>query len=77
MSTTPHAPHTALRYEVEVLDNGRLELAVPFSAGARVVVFVIEEPEGPDETLDDLVSAAETSLGFWDNPYDDEDWNNA
>ena len=77
MSATPNSPYAALRYEAEVLENGRLELAVPFTAGARVVVFVIEEPEGPDDTLRDLVSAAESSLGFWDNPYDDEDWNDA
>ena len=77
MSATPQSPHTALRYEAKLLEDGRLELAVPFSAGARVVVFVIEEPEGPNETLSDLVSAAESSLGFWDNPHDDEDWNDA
>ena len=32
------------------------------------------EKETP-EVWDDLVSAAQSSLGFWDNPYDDEDWN--
>jgi hypothetical protein len=30
----------------------------------------------PDE-FEGLVEAAETSLGFWDNPWDDEDWNSA
>jgi hypothetical protein len=29
------------------------------------------------DTFDDLVTAAESSLDFWDNPYDDEDWNGA
>jgi hypothetical protein len=77
MSATPQSPHTALRYEAEVLEHGRVELTVPFSAGSRVVVFVIEEPEGSSEMLSDLVSAAESSLGFWDNPYDDKDWNDA
>lgn len=42
---------TALKYEVEVQDQGRVELHVPF--------------------------ASESSLGFWDNPLDDEDWNHA
>ena len=28
-------------------------------------------------TFDDLLSAAESSLDFWDNPFDDEDWNDA
>jgi len=35
-----------------------------------------ETPESTD-TFDDLVAAAESSLGFWDNPYDDEGWNDA
>lgn len=74
MSEGTHVPQAALKYEVEVQDHGRVELMVPFSPGAKVAVFVIEEPQGE---LIDLVSAAQSSLGFWDNPYDDEDWNNA
>ena len=69
-----HVPHAALKYEAEVQEDGRVELTVPFSPGAKVAVFVIEEPL---ETTHDLVSAAQSSLDFWDNPYDDEDWNNA
>jgi hypothetical protein len=65
---------TALKYDVEVKDNGRVELTVPFPAGAHVVVFVIE---GGEEPFSDLLSASKTSLDFWDNPFDDEDWNNA
>jgi hypothetical protein len=30
----------------------------------------------PDE-FNDLVAAAADNLGFWDNPWDDEDWNDA
>lgn len=30
-----------------------------------------------DGALKDLLSAAESSLGLWDNRFDDEDWNNA
>lgn len=67
-------PQTALKYEVEVRDHGRVELQVPFAPGARVVIFVIPQPQ---ETFTDLVAAAESSLAFWDNPLDDEDWNNA
>jgi hypothetical protein len=34
------------------------------------------EPVTPDEVLlNDLLTAAESSLDFWDNPFDDEDWN--
>ncbi len=67
-------PQTALKYDAEVKENGRLELTVPFPTGAHVIVFVIE---AADDVLDDLLLAAQTSLDFWNNPFDDEDWNNA
>ena len=68
-------PVTALRYNVEVADEGRIELRVPFPHGAQVVVYVIEEPAA--ESFTDLLVAASTSLDFWDNALDDEDWNHA
>ena len=74
MTQSVRGPQTALKYEVEVRDQGRVEVQVPFAPGARVVVFVIPEPQ---ETFGDLMAAAESSLGFWDNPLDDEDWNDA
>ena len=64
---------TALKYDVELKESGRLELDVPFPAGAHVIVFVIES----GDTFDDLLMASASSLDFWNNPYDDEDWNNA
>ena len=64
---------TALKYEIEVNKDGQVELTVPFPAGVRVTVFVVET----GESFSDLLGAAESSLAFWDNPYDDEDWNNA
>ena len=64
---------TALKYDVEVKENERVELSVPFPAGAHLIVFVIQA----DDAFDDLLMAAESSLDFWDNPWDDEDWNNA
>jgi hypothetical protein len=73
MSREIVTPQTALKYDVEVQEHGKVELTVPFAAGARVAVFVLEEPDD----FSDLVAAAESSLGFWDNPYDDEDWNHA
>jgi hypothetical protein len=66
---TSSEPVAALKYETEVLAEGRVEVAVPLHAGARVTVFVI--PESRDN-CDDLVAAAGSALGFWDNPYDDE-----
>jgi hypothetical protein len=73
MSGEMATPQTALKYDVEVQENGKVELTVPFAAGARIAVIVLEEPDD----FSDLLAATQTSLGFWDNPYDDEDWNNA
>lgn len=65
---------TALKYELEVPEDGRVELQVPLPGGSRITVFVVAEPA---DEAEDLVLAAESSLDFWDNPYDDEDWNDA
>ena len=67
-------PRTALKFEVEVTENGRVELPVPFGAGTRLTVFVIEPSE---DATHDLLEASQSSLDFWDNTFDDEDWNNA
>ena len=72
MTTDARFPTQALKYEVEVQAHGRVELHVPFTPGVRIVVFVIEEPL---DTFGDLAAAAESSLAFWDHPFDDEDWN--
>lgn len=64
---------TALKYDVEVNKDGLVELAVPFPAGAHVTVFILET----GESFTDLLFASQSSLAFWDNPLDDEDWNNA
>ncbi len=64
---------TALKYDAEVNRDGRVELTVPFPPGAHVTVFVLEA----GETFSDLLKAAESSLDFWNNSMDDEDWNNA
>ncbi len=65
-------PQTAYKVDAEVQENGKLDLKVPLPTGARVVVFVIEA----SETFKDLLEASESSLCFWDNPYDEEDWSN-
>jgi hypothetical protein len=66
-------PQTALKYDVEVQEHGKLELTVPFSQGVRVAVFVVEK----SDEFGDLILATQSSLDFWDNPMDDEDWNHA
>lgn len=62
----------ALTYEVEIEEDGLVALRLPLPAGARATIVVIPEPNYP---FDDLLQAASSSLDFWDNPYDDEDWN--
>jgi hypothetical protein len=62
---------TALKYEAEVKTDGRIEVAVPLLPGSKVTVFVIQE----SDTFGDLLLASQSSLEFWNNPYDDEDWN--
>jgi len=65
---------TAMKYETDVKEHGRVELRVPLPVGSHVTVFGVPEQAEP---ADDLLSAAQSSLDFWDNPLDDEDWNNA
>lgn len=52
--------------------GGRVEVSLPLPPGTAVEVIVIVP--GADDTSD-LVAAAESATGFWDNPLDDEDWN--
>jgi hypothetical protein len=67
-------PKTALKYDVEVIEAGRVELQGPFLPGEHVTIFVVKEFTDP---FDDLLQAAQSSFDFWDNSFDDEDWNNA
>lgn len=72
MATDDRHPRTALTYEVHARDDGRVEFVGPFQPKERLTVIVI--PEAGRE-FDDLVAAAGSTLEFWDNPFDDEDWN--
>jgi len=74
MNTFAAMPQSALKYEVDVQEDGRVVFRVPFQPGAKVVVFVIGEAQ---DSFPDLVSAAQSSIDFWENPLDDEDWNDA
>lgn len=66
--STPAMP---MRFDLEVPADGRLELSVPLLAGSKITVYVTE----PAAEWDDLLSAAASSTEFWNNPFDDEDWN--
>ena len=64
----------ALKFRVAVKKNGRLEIPrLPLTEGANVEVIILEQQIDPD----DLLVAAQTGLTFWDNPIDDEVWNDA
>lgn len=63
-----------LLYHVEVPPDGRIELQVPLPAGSQVSVYVVEHS---GTGSDDLLEAAASSTDFWNNPADDEDWNDA
>lgn len=65
---------TAFKYKLNVQEGGKVELSVPLPKGTRVAVLVVEESE---DDFSDLVLAAQSSLDFWNNPIDDEVWNNA
>ena len=49
-----------------------LQEKVNFTKQVKVIVTFLEEPT---ENFDDFFTAAQSSLDFWDNPFDDEDWN--
>jgi hypothetical protein len=65
--------HQPLRFDLQVPPDGRIELQLPLPAASHVTVFVVDERG----TFDDLLAAANSSTAFWDNPQDDEDWNDA
>ncbi len=73
MATEHRPPQSAMHYDVTADAHGRVELTGPFRPGQRLTIFVLPEAE----EFTDLTAAATTSLEFWDNPLDDEDWNEA
>ena len=62
-----------LEFDAQVSETHRIDIEVPFPSGQRVRVLVLPA----DDEFSDLMQASESSLDFWDNPLDDEDWNNA
>lgn len=62
-----------LRYDIDVPPSGRIELQLPLPTASHVTVYVVEE----QREFDELLTASSTSTDFWNNPEDDEDWNDA
>ena len=67
-------PQTAYRFETEIGPQGKLDLNTSIPEGTRVEVLILTPVK---DEFAELLSAAVSSAEFWDNPYDDEDWNNA
>jgi hypothetical protein len=65
---------SSIRVDAVVGPGGRLELSVPLPPGTAVQVIVSDTET---DNCRDLIEAAQSSIGFWDNPLDDEDWNDA
>ena len=74
LKTCTKIPQKAFTYNVEVNNNGRLELDVPLLTGAKVVVFIVEQEQ--TDSFDDLLDACQGSTDFWNNSFDEE-WDNA
>ena len=64
----------AYKFVATINPQGKVEIDVPLPPGTPVEVLILSPPE---DTYADLVEAATSSLGFWDNAMDDEDWNDA
>src|SRR5205085_10134443 len=65
-------PHQAYKFTAEVGEGGKVELTLPLPQGSRVEGVVLTDPE---DEFADLRDAAASSMGFWDNPLDDAEWN--
>jgi len=66
----------ALRYAGKVGAKGNLILPRVKLKKNSVVEVVVLIADRNEENIE-IMAAAESSLGFWDNPVDDEIWNRA
>ena len=63
----------ALKFYVKIGEKGRIELPeLGELKGRRAEIIILPLEEG---NIEDLLLASESSLDFWDNPIDDEVWN--
>lgn len=67
----------ALRYEAEVGAEGEVMLPrLRLDQGTPVeIIVLVREPEAEDDQ--GIRQLAAKTMDFWDNPVDDEVWNNA
>ena len=66
--------HPGFKFETDINPDGTVTLSLPLPPGTRVEIIVLASEM---DDFSDLVHASSSSLAFWDNPWDDEDWNHA
>jgi len=79
-----YSPSTALERRISRLDNSanksyliKLISEIPDSIIPEIIDFVLFLKRKEEKQIyRDLLEASESSLKFWDNPIDDEVWNN-
>ena len=47
----------------------------PTLAIGQAVRVIVDPSLDADNVATDLAAASQSSTGFWDNPFDEEDWN--
>ncbi len=66
----------ALKFHVRIGKGGKIEVPELKKLKGKRAEVIILPLEGEDE-IEDLLMASESGLDFWDNPVDDETWNEA
>ena len=63
----------ALKFYASIGEDGKIDFPELGKLKGRKAEIIILPLEG---SFEDLLMASESSLEFWDNPIDDEIWNN-
>lgn len=64
----------AARFIGKVDENGQINVPnLPLKKGSKVEIIILSD----DFEDEGLLKACESSVGFWNNPIDDEVWNDA
>lgn len=66
----------ALKFHVRIGEGGKIEVPELKKLKGKRAEVIILPLDGEDE-IEDLLMASASSLDFWDNPVDDETWNEA
>lgn len=62
------------KYRTTVKRGRKVEITrVPLKVGTPLEVILVEK----NGSFEELLKASESNIDFWNNPIDDETWNNA